>query len=108
MLARRVTVDDVPWAVDRLSQRRAKLASFAPVYWRPASDAVPRHHDFLTYLLSDDGAVGSRTDSELMIASRGGQGWVIDDAAVQDTAWANESDEPGAWTEPRQVRSYEQ
>jgi hypothetical protein len=62
------------------------LVPFAPVYWRPAPDAAERHREFLIHLL-DHGAVGFRTDADLILAQPLGQGWVIDDAAVDDDAW---------------------
>jgi hypothetical protein len=37
MTVRRLTLDDVGWAVDRLAARRARLLPYAPVYWHTCS-----------------------------------------------------------------------
>jgi hypothetical protein len=95
MDVRPLTVNDVAWAVSRLGDRRAQLEPFAPVFWRPAADAEQRHREFLTYLLTDGGGVGFRTDTALMIAQPAKLGWVIDDAAVHDDTWTGDGE--GLW-----------
>lgn len=87
MTVRRLGIDDVDWAVARLAERRSLLVPFAPVYWRPAPNAADRHREFLRYLLGDGGAVGFRTDADLILAQPRDKGWVIDDAAVANDAW---------------------
>lgn len=93
MVARRVTPLDVAWLVERLADRRRSLATFAPTYWRPASDARCRHREFLRDLLGDGGAVGFRTDDSVIIAQPRSQGWLIDDAAVAEARWESEGAE---------------
>ena len=89
MVAQRMTVEDLDWAVPQLAARRAGLVPFAPVYWRPAPDADQAHRRFLGHVLGSGGGLGFRTDDALMIAAPGGAGvWIIDDAAVPDGRWA--------------------
>jgi hypothetical protein len=56
---RRLTPDDVGWAVGRLARRRARLVPYAPVYWRPAHDADAAHRRFLAHVLGKGAAPGS-------------------------------------------------
>lgn len=93
MAARPLRVGDIAWAVERLRDRRSGLAPFAPVLWRPALHAAQLHEEYMTYLLGDGGAVGFRTDTELMIAQRSGPGWVIDDVAIHEGAWTDDGEE---------------
>lgn len=90
MTVRRLTPDDVGWAVGRLARRRARLVPYAPVYWRPAHDADAAHRRFLAHVLGKGGGTGFRTDDALMIAAPGrGGGWTVDDAVVADGGWAD-------------------
>lgn len=89
-LVREMTPDDIDWAVEVLARRRAFLVPHAPVYWRPAADASERHREFLTYVITDGGGVGYRTDDGLIIAAPGRQGWTIDDAWVPADRWSDE------------------
>jgi hypothetical protein len=87
--ARKLLLEDLVWVVDRLTQRRASLVPYAPVYWRPAADAARIHRRYLGYLLSEGGAVGIRTDDAFLIAAPGRDDrWTIDDAVVPDGQWA--------------------
>lgn len=89
MTVGRIAIEDLDWAVERLAQRRAALASHAPVYWRPAANAAHAHRRYLGYVLSKGGGVGFRTGNALLIAAPGGIGrWIIDDAFVPDGEWA--------------------
>lgn len=91
MAVRRLTPPDLDWLVERLDARRRALTPFAPVYWRPAPDARTRHRDYLAFLLSEGGAVGFRTDDDLIVAQPRGLGWLIDDAAVADDKWDSDA-----------------
>lgn len=86
MRVRRLGPSDLDWAAGRLARRRAALVPFAPVFWRPSVDAEQRHREFLTSLL-ENGAVGFRTDDDLVLAHPRGDGWVVDDAAVAADRW---------------------
>ena len=89
MTVRRIVIGDLDWIVGRLAQRRAALASHAPVYWRQAADAAQAHRRHLGYALSGGGGVGFRTDDALLIAApRRDDRWIIDDAVVPDGEWA--------------------
>jgi hypothetical protein len=65
----RIVIEDLDWVVERLAQRRAALASHAPVYWRPAASAAHAHRRYLGYVLSKGGGVGFRTGNALLIAA---------------------------------------
>ena len=89
MTVRRIVIEDLDWIVERLAQRRAALASHAPVYWRPAANAGQAHRRHLGYALSKGGGVGFRTGNALLIAAPGRDDrWIIDDAVVPDGEWA--------------------
>jgi hypothetical protein len=83
-------LSDLDWIVARLAERRAPLAAFAPVYWRPAADAVERHHAFIEYLLTGGGGLAYRTADSVLIAIPRGEGWLVDDLHVHDARWATE------------------
>lgn len=89
-VVRELTVTDVEWAVGVLRRRRETLVPFAPRLWRPADDADQRHAAFLAYVLGEGGGVGFRTDSSLIVATPGSDGWVVDDASVPDGEWTGE------------------
>ena len=89
MTVRRIVIEDLDWIVGRLAQRRAALASHAPVYWRPAADSAQAHRRYLGHVLSKGGGVGFRTDDALLIAAPGrNDRWIIDDAVVPNGEWA--------------------
>jgi hypothetical protein len=78
------------WIVARLAKRRAPLVAFAPVYWRPAADAVERHHAFIEYLFTGGGGLAYRTEDSVLIATPRSDGWLVDDLHVPDARWATE------------------
>lgn len=81
--------DDLAWALDVLARRRRALVDLAPVFWRPAADALERHRTYLDHLLSA-GARGFRTAGSVLFAAPRGEGWLVDDAAVEGAAPASE------------------
>jgi len=83
-----VTSADVDWVVRVLMQRREPLARFAPVFWRPSTDASAHHRAFIEYLLSEGGAKAYRTGESVLLAAPRGEGWLVDDAYVPGTDWA--------------------
>lgn len=87
---RAMTLGDIEWAVEVLARRRGQLVPYAPLYWRPAADAVERHRAYLAYLIGEDRGLGFRSDDALMIAASGPHGWTIDDAWVQPDRWEHE------------------
>lgn len=87
---RTMTVSDVEWAVEVLARRREGLLPHAPLYWRPAVDAIERHRAYLAYLIGEGQGFGFRTDDALMIAASGPHGWTVDDAWVQPDRWEDE------------------
>ncbi len=84
---RRLTVADVGGVVGVLGERRAALVAYARLFWRPAVNAAQAHRKFLTHLLGDGGGIGFASDSALLIAAPGRDGWVVDDAAVPEGDW---------------------
>ncbi|RYC11251.1 hypothetical protein [Nocardioides zhouii] len=84
-----LTHDDLEWALDVLARRRQALVPHAPAFWRPAPDALDRHRDHLDHLLSA-GARGFRTAGSVLLAAPRGDGWLVDDAAVEGAAPASE------------------
>lgn len=95
MDVRPLTPAGAGWAAEVLARRRAALVPHAPVYWRPAADAVARHRDFLASVLGAGGGIGFRTEDGLMIATRGPRGWTVDDAWVPPDRW--ERDGAALW-----------
>lgn len=88
---RAMTISDIEWAVKVLARRRAGLVPHAPLYWRPAADALERHRAYLAHLIGGEGhGFGFRTDDALMIAASGPHGWTVDDAWVQPDRWEHE------------------
>lgn len=96
--ARAMTQDDVGWAVSVLARRRAALVPHAPLYWRPAADALERHRAHLAHVIGEGQGVGFRTTDALMVAAEGGRGWTIDDAWVQPDRWERDGAELWALT----------
>lgn len=105
MTVRLAAVDDSAWTVAALNRRREPLVQYAPVFWRPASDALSKHRAFLDYLLTDGGALAYRTDDSVLIAAPRGAGWLVDDFFVDQEKWmvdgrelwnAFSSDHPGS------------
>jgi hypothetical protein len=85
---RKMIVEDVDWVVDRLARRRAALVPHAPVYWRPAANAIQAHRQFLGYVLGKGGGIGFCTGEAFMIATPGCHNlWTIDDAVIPDGEW---------------------
>lgn len=80
--------DDLDWAVQVLRQRRERLVEHAPVFWRPAVDATSRHRAFLAYLLAETGTRMLRTDTSVLLAVPGRDGWLVDDFHVPGSDWA--------------------
>lgn len=89
MTARQSTLTDLDWLVALFTRRREALARHAPIFWRPAPDAVKNHRAFLGYLLGDAGARGYRTRASALIAAPRGGGWLIDDAYVEGDEWVD-------------------
>jgi hypothetical protein len=82
--------EDLDWLVGVLRTRRERLVPHAPVFWRPAQDAVDRHRDWLGHLLGDGGARGWRTGASALVAAPTGNGWLLDDVVLADDDWAGE------------------
>lgn len=80
---------DLEWALGVLARRRQALVPLAPVYWRPAPDALDRHRTYLDHLLST-GARGYRTERSALLSAPRGDGWLVDDAAVDNGEPASE------------------
>lgn len=89
MTVRQLTVKDIDWAVATLARRREPLVEKAPIFWRPAPQAVKSHRAFLERLLTDAGGRGYRTDTAVLIAGPRGDGLLVDDAFVPDERWAD-------------------
>ncbi len=87
MTVRAAAVNDTAWIVGALNRRREPLVRYAPVFWRPASDASSQHRAFLDYLLTDGGAVAHRTDDSVLVAAPRGDGWLVDDVFVDQEKW---------------------
>jgi hypothetical protein len=88
---RALTAADLDWVVARVAERRAALAPYAPVFWRPAAHAEQAHRRFLGYLLTKGGARGFRTEDALLIAApaTGARtGWTVDDVFMPPGQWA--------------------
>jgi hypothetical protein len=87
---RAITPADLDWMVERLARRRRALTDYAPVYWRRAPDAEPRHRAFLGFLLGEGGAIGVRTRDGFLLAQPRDLGWLVDDAVVPADRWASD------------------
>lgn len=96
--ARAMTQNDVGWAASVLARRRAALVPHAPLYWRPAADALERHRAHLAHVIGEGQGVGFRTNDALMVAAKGERGWTIDDAWVQPDRWERDGEELWART----------
>lgn len=81
---------DVDWVTACLSERRDALRPFAPVFWRPASNAAERHREFIRYLLTEGGGLAYRTRNSVLLATPGGNGWLVDDLHVRDQCWTTD------------------
>ncbi len=89
MSASAVEPADLDWVVGALEQRRDPLVEFAPVFWRPASDASVHHRAFILYLLTEGGAKGFRTSTAVVVAAPRGEGWLVDDMHVPGSGWVD-------------------
>jgi hypothetical protein len=89
MVAVSVRAADLDWAVGVLGKRRTSLVAFAPVFWRPANNALERHRDYLQQLLSQDGARAFRTDDALLVANPESGRWLVDDLYVPESGWGS-------------------
>ena len=72
------------------ARRREALVPQAPIFWRPAPDAVQRHRAFPKHLLTSAGAHGYRTDDSVLIVVPRSDGWLLDDAWVPHDQWLSE------------------
>ncbi len=77
------------WAAELMEARRQLYASYSPVFWRPAKDAVDLHARFLARQLEEPTNVGLRTEHAFLIAQlRGEEGFVDDFAVDHEGTWA--------------------
>ena len=90
------TLEDLDWIVSVLARRREPLVEYAPVFWKPPPRAGVHHRAFIEFLLTDGGAKAYRTDASVLIATRRGDGWLVDDASVHGEPWAA-GDGRGLW-----------
>lgn len=84
------TLGDLDWIIARLAERRKPLTPHAPVFWRPAPDAAERHRAFIEHLLTEGGGLAYRTADSVLIATRRGDGWLVDDLHVHDQRWTTD------------------
>jgi hypothetical protein len=98
-IVRALTLDDVPWMVELMAQRRARYERLSLVFWRPAAKARDVHEQYLASCVDNDRFCGLRTDSAFLLADAQGAGtppwWsdvptgFVDDFAVTtDDQWA--------------------
>jgi hypothetical protein len=84
------SLDDLDWIIARLAERRAPLVALAPIFWRPAPDAVERHQAFIEHLLTEGGGLAYRTADSVLVASPRGDGWLVDDLHVHHGRWTTD------------------
>ena len=88
---RPLTLDDLDWVVEVTRRRREALAAYAPLFWRPASDATERHRAFLAHLVAGPGSFGLRTEHGYALVVERGDHRLVDDMVVSpDERWADE------------------
>ena len=88
---RPLTLDDLDWVVQVTRSRREALASYAPLFWRPAHDATERHREFLAQLIADPEVLGLRTDHGYVLVLDRGDHRLVDDMVVApDERWPDE------------------
>jgi hypothetical protein len=83
-----MTVEDAGWAAGLMAERRAEYERYAPVFWKPAADAVERHRSWLGRVLADPATVAVRDELGFAIATPFGDLAYVDDMAVADGDWA--------------------
>jgi hypothetical protein len=81
---RPLTPDDLEWVLDLSERRRERIVAFAPLFWRPASDARDRHRAFLGQQVVDPSVVSLRTDHGFVFAAPRGGLLEVDDMALDD------------------------
>lgn len=89
-----MTPGDFDWAATLMERRRARYATFSPVFWRPAADVTDAHARFMEATASQPGSVALRTEHGFVIACPNEGRCFIDDFAVdEDGRWATEGRE---------------
>lgn len=97
--------DDVEGLLDLADERRTRYASYEPVFWRPAVDALDRQRGYFLQLLSDDsvvtlvdeddgrlaGFVIGRLQSPPPVYDPGGPVYLVDDFVVADRGASSSS-----------------
>src|SRR3546814_6522515 len=90
------TAGDLEALVALTRAGRQRLASWSPVYWRPAAGADELHRAWLAHLIgSDDAVVRVATDHGQVVGCavsvRPPHQWFVDDVAlVYDARWAED------------------
>src|SRR3546814_7391089 len=90
------TAGDLEALVALTRAGRQRLASWAPVYWRPAAGADELHRAWLAHLIGpDDAVVRVATDHGQVVGCavsvRQPRQWFVDDVAlVSDDRWADD------------------
>lgn len=92
--SRRMSDDDVAWAVELMARRRTRYADYSPVFWRPHRDAIASHVPFLRAQVNSRECIAIRTEQGFLIGRATGDMLLIDDfAVVGDDAWAVDGQE---------------
>ena len=81
-----MTQDDLGWLVELAGVMRERRAPHAPLFWRPAADAMPHHRAYLSWLLDRTDTVTVRTARGYLVGVPTGPDLVVDDFAVEDDA----------------------
>lgn len=90
---RQLTHEDLDWVLDIGAERRARILSHAPTFWRPAGEARASHARFLGRQIDQPEVVSLRTAHGFAFGAPRGDLLVVDDLALDDEVrWSTDGE----------------